>query len=181
MDFNNLIKTPALIQNNTALIETLLSEYPYCQSLYLMLLVSFRENKTLGLDSKLALAATYAGDKKMLFKIMHTGIASLIAEKTVNTGIITADATTSDDVIDKFIANEPRIEIKKHYISDDDLSEKSVEDNFDLVSETLARIYVSQGNLEKAVKTYEKLCLKYPEKSSYFAAEIENIKKQINN
>lgn len=178
MKFNDLINTPALIQSNTALIEKLLLEYPFCQSLHFMLLINFRENKTLGLDRKLALTSAYAGDKKWLFKIMHEGIKVLRTENTENTDF---RATTPDDVIDKFITNEPRIEIKKDYTSDHDLSEKSVEDNFDLVSETLARIYVTQGNFEKAVKTYEKLCLKYPEKSSYFAAEIENIKKQINN
>jgi len=178
MNFNDLIKNPGLIQSHTALIENLIGAYPCCHSLYLMMLINFRENKTLGLDSKLAMASAYAGDKKWLFKIMHEGITVFHTNYTENTDF---KATTPDDVIDKFITNEPRIEIKKDYTSDHDLSEKSVEDNFDLVSETLARIYVSQGNFEKAVKTYEKLCLKYPEKSSYFAAEIENIKKQINN
>ncbi|MDD3878041.1 MAG: tetratricopeptide repeat protein [Bacteroidales bacterium] len=84
----------------------------------------------------------------------------------------------NNKIIDDFISVEPRIQPNKDYNNDHDLSEKSVEDNLDLVSETLAQIYAKQGHTEKAIKTYEKLCIKYPEKSSYFAIQIENLKKQ---
>lgn len=53
---------------------------------------------------------------------------------------------------------------------------KSVEENEELVSETLANLYVQQALYEKAVQMYEKLKLKFPNKSGYFASKIENIK-----
>lgn len=80
------------------------------------------------------------------------------------------------DLIDNFLKNEPKIKPTndKDY-PEGDLSEESVADH-NLVSETLAEIYAGQGKDQEAITMYEKLILKYPEKSSYFAIQIEKIK-----
>jgi hypothetical protein len=54
---------------------------------------------------------------------------------------------------------------------------KSVTDNEGLASETLADLLARQGAVERAVKMYERLMLIFPEKSTYFAAKIEQLKK----
>lgn len=57
------------------------------------------------------------------------------------------------------------------------LAERSVSENKDVISETLARLFARQGYREKAILMYERLILTFPEKSAYFAAEIDKLKK----
>ncbi|MBL0097065.1 MAG: hypothetical protein IPP46_11725 [Bacteroidetes bacterium] len=87
----------------------------------------------------------------------------------------------SGELIDKFIKQEPRITPSKStFYSPVNMAKKSVQEPDDIISETLAGIYANQGNFQKAILFYEKLSLKFPEKSRYFAALIEELKKKLN-
>lgn len=58
-------------------------------------------------------------------------------------------------------------------------AEKSVELNDEAVSQTLAQIYANQKKYVKAISIYEKLRLKYPEKSGFFAEKIQELKQNL--
>ena len=80
-------------------------------------------------------------------------------------------------LIDKFLEKNPRIIPDKNYVAQNPVNVEAVlTESDELFSETLAKIYLKQGHYEKALLSYEKLCLKYPEKSIYFANQIEKIK-----
>lgn len=85
------------------------------------------------------------------------------------------------DLIDRFIMTNPRIvpHAEKPVSPNEDLSRPFTEEQGGFVTETLARIYVTQGYYSKAIDIYEKLSLKFPEKSDYFAAQIEKIREII--
>jgi hypothetical protein len=89
--------------------------------------------------------------------------------------------SVQNDLIEKFIRLSPRIEVSRERSEapSSDLSEQHTVPQVTFVSETLARIYIDQGYYSRAVDIYERLCLKYPEKSSYFASQIEKIEDLI--
>lgn len=85
------------------------------------------------------------------------------------------------ELIDKFIKEEPKLSRPKaEFYNPVNMAKQSVADDITFVSETLAKIYTLQGNYSKALQAYENLHLKYPEKRLYFAAQIKNIRKLIN-
>jgi hypothetical protein len=85
------------------------------------------------------------------------------------------------EIIEQFIKTQPSIKGKvateEKALPKDDLSEKSLIYNENIISETLVEILVKQGKKEKAIEVLKKLIWKFPQKKAYFAAQIEDLKK----
>ena len=103
-------------------------------------------------------------------------------EKTVETvseaDIIEEEKKKKAEIIDKFIETNPKIPpIKPTAITSTvQLDINKDEDNSYLMTETLARVYLEQKKYTKAIQAYEILILKYPEKITFFADRISDIK-----
>ena len=78
-------------------------------------------------------------------------------------------------LIDEFITNNPKINPDKTYTPTHNIAKAQLIQPEELMTETLARIYVEQKNYKKAIQSYKILSLKYPEKSSFFAIQIRAV------
>lgn len=102
------------------------------------------------------------------------------AKKETEKSLIQALPVDPNELIEKFLKEDPRIKpVKEYFASEYEESDKSLIDEGGLVSETLARIHSNQGNYRKAMEIYNKLSLKFPGKSSYFAARIKELQEKL--
>lgn len=120
-------------------------------------------------------------NQQYIESIFHTKPPHGLAEITLPAVAEPPVKRKEDQLIERFIIEEPHI----HPPSSDKLdtenkAKKSSEDGDVLVTETLAKIYLDQMLYHKALDTYKKLVLKFPEKSRYFTSQIELIEKKIN-
>ncbi len=83
-------------------------------------------------------------------------------------------------IIERFVLEEPQIKPPSgDKLGSENKAKRSAEDQDELITETLARIYTDQMLYAKAIATYRKLMLKLPEKSTYFAGQITLLQQKI--
>lgn len=94
--------------------------------------------------------------------------------ETEETEITVEKTAVKNSVIDKFIETEPKISQLKEESSFVVREKKN--DISHLMTETLANIYAEQKLYAKAIKGYEILIEKHPERKSYFREKIKEVK-----
>lgn len=103
-------------------------------------------------------------------------ITPIEREKEISEPEIDEEKKKKIELIDKFIETNPKIiSVKNAPVSPINI-EKLNQDNSYLMTETLAKVYLEQKKYQKAIQAYEILILKYPEKSSFFADRISDIR-----
>ena len=80
-------------------------------------------------------------------------------------------------LIENFLINKKTIDPDRNFLNTEDLSEKSLVSQDELMTETLAKVLMKQKKYNKALEAYQILGLKYPEKNSFFANQIKKIQK----
>ena len=174
-------------ENQANELKKILNSYPYFQSASAHYLKSLRIQEKGAYNELLPKTALLTSNRailrKWLFKSQEIDMTD--NSKTEKYSFLDWFDIIDDDVpkvekkldlIDQFIKNSPKIKFSQETKSDPDvIIEAKIKD--ELITETLAKIYVAQKKFNKAIKAYEILSLKYPKKSSFFADQIIDIKK----
>jgi tetratricopeptide (TPR) repeat protein len=106
-------------------------------------------------------------------------IAGAIGERTQDSPALQKTDEPEKDVISQFIQKEPQITRGRLLDFEvGNMAKESLEEDYNLVTETMAKLYIKQGKIEKARKAYKKLIELFPEKSIYFATQLKNLNKK---
>ena len=175
-------------------VETLIQQYPYFQALHHLgwqiaekyaqkQEPSFLTSCAVHTKNRLHLIKSPAGEAEMVTLAQQSHAADKVMSfvdwlHQIDDSL--PKEINQERLIDKFIADTPKIGLAKDQKKSVDLTQKQQFDDKSLMTETLAKIYVKQGKFKNAIKAYEILALKYPEKSSLFADQIKEIKKAQN-
>lgn len=105
---------------------------------------------------------------------------SEVTKAEIEEAVAKSNVNDFQNILDKFIKENPSISRPKaEFFNPVNMARQSVEEDEELVTETLANLLYKQGNFKKAIRAYEKLCLLYPSKMTYFASLIQKIKTEL--
>ena len=174
-------------EKQTLELKKILNSYPYFQSVSAYLLKTLKIQEKESFNELLPKTALLTYDRKTLRDWLFTPeeIDTTDNSKVEKYSFLDWFDIINDevpkvekklDLIDEFIKNSPKIEFSKDEKSENEIIiDTKIKD--ELITETLAKIYVTQKKFNKAIKAYDILSLKYPKKSSFFADQINYIKK----
>jgi len=162
--------------NNSLKIQEMINLFPYCETIRKIDLFIKRENEDVTFEETLTKVAIYSSNRKSLFLLLlkksnYTLFNQISKKRKININktkqpfhnwLQTSFSSNKNQEIIIENNKEPRIK---------------TEATDDLMTETLAKLYLEQGHFEQAIRAYQILRLKYPKKSSLFASEIKKITK----
>jgi len=194
--FSHLLKNPKEITLDQSLsLKKLIKQYPFFQIARIIEIIGLKKYDHLNFNKVLKNCAIYSADRSILYDIIENqeikknnitvkNIKILSSEKTKNSFIDWLNISkpvsenTNNTLITNFLKTNPKISSEKVKTN------KNLADDFKLskkeyMTETLAKVYFKQEKYNEAIKAYEILCLKYPEKISLFADQIKTIKNSL--
>jgi hypothetical protein len=193
-DFNSLVKNPNEINLDQSIsIKKIIKKYPYFQTARIIELIGLKKFNNIRFNKALKTSSIYSTDRTVLYDIINLEkIKSketspiLSSEKTKNSFIkwlkvskqVSNSESSQNSLIESFLKMSPRIDPKKN-ISNNDMAFDFKLSEKEYMTETLAKIYFKQNKFDEAIRAYEILCLKYPEKISLFADQIQTIKSSL--
>ena len=200
--FSQLIIEPKKIsRDETFAIKKIIKEYPYFQAARIIELIGLKKHNSISFSKVLRNCSLFCTERGVLRDIIEFDKISsgkldykkenklLSSEKTKNSFIewlkITKPIskelkTNKKNLIQNFLKSDPILSVKNK-ISRNNLANEFKLNKKEYMTETLAKLYFEQKRFKEAIKAYEILSLKYPEKISLFADHIKTIKSSLKN
>jgi len=197
--FSDLVKNPKKITLDESIsIKKIIKQYPYFQIARIIELIGLKKHNSLRFNKVLRDCAIYSTDRSVLYDIIereeidlnsksYDTINVLSSEKTKNSFIewlkitkpvLKKTKNNNETLISNFLKINHKISPNTSK-SNDNLANDFKLSKKEYMTETLAKIYFEQKKFNEAIKAYEILCLKYPEKISLFADQIKIIKNSL--
>ena len=198
-EYVNILQNPSEItKEQIGFINSLIKDFPFFQSSRAIYLKVLKNTENFKYNQELKLTAAYTTDRSILFDFITSN--EFQQEKIVfnknelkNAKLSNTKKEKTKDEIVEFQKNDMHtfsewLTLSKLKPIDRNSNKKKEDENYDLevvyednhndlMTEALAKLYLSQKNYKKAIQSYKILSLKFPEKSSYFADQIKKIKK----
>ena len=192
---SELIKQPiSLDEKEIDFISNTLKKHPYFQNFHILLCKAFFDNESIKFKSQFKKTASIISSRELLYEVLNKKTKTLrVDDKTYNNfqkhsfsewisliktkKIKRNDSKNNDEIINLYLEKDPKISKTKRqkFYKASENAKNSIKENNEIISETLAKVYARQEHFDKAITTYKKLSLKYPQKSSYFADQINLI------
>ena len=191
-----MIHTELLSGDESEVLRGVVERYPYCHTAHMLLLKAMHNADDFSYPSQLSHSALKVADRTALFELINRidvqNVAYQGSEPQVEPqkedakdlsqwvedqrgGRKSDDNISTDELIDRFIQTAPRIKPAEEAVEVPEAETYDVPQQA-IMTETLARIYLSQKKYDHAIEAYSILMLKNPKKSSFFALRIEEIK-----
>tara|TARA_B100001057_G_scaffold54262_1_gene48171 strand:- start:676 stop:1317 length:642 start_codon:yes stop_codon:yes gene_type:complete len=191
-------KTISLEESNA--IEKIMQQYPYFNIARVIQLIGFKNHKSTKFSSSLKKCSINSLDRSITREILNLEkvnlnirIGELQNQVSNNSKMdkisflawlkktkykINNSQPNVSNLIDDFLETNHKLNLSSKTKKINFSKEFKMPEN-EFMTETLAKIYLKQEKYSKAIKAYEILSLKYPEKISLFAIQINKIKKLI--
>ena len=193
-EFYNLLENQDLLnEESVQILKNYTFEYPWFNLGWMLYLKNLKKINSPEYEIELPKVAIRVPNRKVLFNFLHSELNFKPEQKIVVENEIfrlgeEKQELEKESLIDKFLLTGPakikpvgNSEMDYENVDTEKIIENSVSEKDELITETLANIYFQQKNYNKAIESFQKLSLKYPEKSVYFASRIEEIEKIKNN
>jgi hypothetical protein len=113
--------------------------------------------------------------------VINKPAVATVPEKIVPNTEVPEERKKEDEILERFLQEDPQMKPPTgDKLDNENKARHSSEDQDEMITETLARIYADQMLYSKAIAAYKILILKNPEKRRYFANQIEILQKKIN-
>ena len=196
--FSQLLKNPREITLEESLsIKKITKQYPFFQTARIMELIGLKKHDYLSFNKALKNCAIYTTNRSVLYDMIEHQENNINSPKTESIKILSSEKTKNsfidwlnisrpvskninESLISNFLKINPKISSNKTK-SNENLANDFKLRKKEYMTETLAKVYFEQKKYSEAIKAYEILCLKYPEKISLFADKIKTIKNSFQN